>query len=1257
MATGTLVRPQATAPSSTESPPAKTTITAVAAEEEKVVPLSPFVVEDSRDTNRYLAESTLAGTRLRTDLKDIASSISVVTSDFLRDVGATNNQTLLVYTTNTEVGGVSGNYAGVGSTFIDGASEASNFLKPGHNTRVRGLDSADNTRDYFLTDLPWDSYIVDRVDLQRGPNSILFGLGSPAGIINASLERAAFKTGGNVETRLGSFGTVRFSLDYNHVLRKNELALRVAALDDRTKYRQEPAFNHDQRVYAALRWDPRIFGNSAHTSVRANFEHGDVDANRPRVLPPWDRITPFFPTSSPGNSLTTPSPGLNRQTYDPFYTWAAGIIGYSGANVFPGEQKNFWVVQFPGPTIQATANPMFIYAGADQASPSLTIQAGPNTYWGLGVHTDNNQPYRDAGINGFPFGSNIGIGSYNEYAYNYWRANPGSTAFPAADKGFYKQKSLTDTSIFDFFNNLIDGPNKRETQAWDAGNIALEQTLFNNRLGLELVYDRQKYQDRETRNLGDAFISVDIRQNLMVYPWAYPDLVRPNPNAGRAFTGAGRGGVNNANFSDRENIRATAFAEVRAADYLSNPILRSVFGRHLFTGLCSREIYQGESRRWSGYAVDSSYSEAIGNGGWAHGNDPNGDNPSGIYGSRVGGLVNGDVNLDVITYLSGDLRGRPSASGLNLPRITAVQSPSGIYRIPYFDSHWNAVGIDPAAEWVNPTVLAWPGAQPIQIQAENPRNYVGWVSGQFNVLNGTRGDIDQLYTGVGKLRKKTESRGLTWQGYLLGDTIVATVGRRSDSQEQCAGNSTAANEPSRIAQPNPDLAPPTSEDAVSKGTTWGVVVHTPKFLRKKLPFRSNLSLTYSDGRNERVENRYGFNGEALPNTKGRTRDLGVLLSVLDDRLRFKVTRYQTDLQDANLSSVTTEVSTLGNNTYYLYLLEAWGTAGALFDLAGRDGGAEGLEWFWNWAFAAHNGNRDYADPNSTRFKNDPQTQLQTVAVNSWLSQLQPQWWFDAYGFAINVERARAGDWRNAIAGWTPSAGVGTIQAAGRGRINGSWPTGTANNQSKGFEFEIAGQPLKNWNLSINASKTHAAQTALGAGIVTFIEAQHAKLLTPAGDLRLWWAGDSTIRQYYEQNIWSPYQFQSGSNGRMVPEMAPWRVNIVTNYSFERGRLKGANLGLGYRWQDGRIIGYALNAAQTNLDVNKPYWSDRTDWIDMWIGYQRKLSEKLTWRGQLNLQSLGRRPTLVPLSLQPDGTPAAFKIQEGFTWAFTNTLSF
>src|SRR2546430_11725092 len=56
--------------------PPKPEETAASSEEEKTIELSPFEIRSTRDTG-YAATETLAGTRIRTDLKDVASSISV----------------------------------------------------------------------------------------------------------------------------------------------------------------------------------------------------------------------------------------------------------------------------------------------------------------------------------------------------------------------------------------------------------------------------------------------------------------------------------------------------------------------------------------------------------------------------------------------------------------------------------------------------------------------------------------------------------------------------------------------------------------------------------------------------------------------------------------------------------------------------------------------------------------------------------------------------------------------------------------------------------------------------------------------------------------------------------------------------------------------------------------------------------------------------------------------------------------------------
>src|SRR4030095_14639384 len=61
-------------------------------DEEKVITLTPFEVSARPDTG-YGAATTLAGNRLNTELRDLGNSISVITAQFMKDIGATNNET------------------------------------------------------------------------------------------------------------------------------------------------------------------------------------------------------------------------------------------------------------------------------------------------------------------------------------------------------------------------------------------------------------------------------------------------------------------------------------------------------------------------------------------------------------------------------------------------------------------------------------------------------------------------------------------------------------------------------------------------------------------------------------------------------------------------------------------------------------------------------------------------------------------------------------------------------------------------------------------------------------------------------------------------------------------------------------------------------------------------------------------------------------------------------------------------------------
>ncbi|MFO7726138.1 MAG: TonB-dependent receptor plug domain-containing protein, partial [Oceanipulchritudo sp.] len=279
-------------------------------DEGEIIDLSPFVVTGDEDIG-YQATSTLAGTRLRTDLRDIGSSISIVNEELLNDTASTNIEDVLIFTPNTEVGGLGGNFSG-----SQGASpipEQQRDDPSGGITRVRGLAGADLTRDYFLTNVPFDTFNTDRIDIQRGANSALFGLGSPGGIVNASTIRADFLGNrGRIRFETDQWGTQRYTMRYN--LQINDMAaIRVAGLTEDKKYEQKQAFMEDDRVFVA--GTVKLpFGLTARASIEAAERHS---AN-PDYVPPNDGITPWINLGKP--IVETPAFGGNLfRTSDTFF--------------------------------------------------------------------------------------------------------------------------------------------------------------------------------------------------------------------------------------------------------------------------------------------------------------------------------------------------------------------------------------------------------------------------------------------------------------------------------------------------------------------------------------------------------------------------------------------------------------------------------------------------------------------------------------------------------------------------------------------------------------------------------------------------------------------------------------------------------------------------------------------------------------------------------------------------------------------------
>lgn len=250
-----------------EAPPAPSGVTV----------LSPFEVTGTKDVG-YQAGNTLSGSRLNTSLKDTAAAVTVFTPEFLSDFGATSLADLVGYAPNMQVDMLDAS-ADAGTSFLGGSDLRDTRI------RVRGL-SASTALDFFETGIAVDTYNTERIELAGGPNSILFGFGSPGGLVNLMTKRAqlarnrsAFRVQG------GDFGHQRHELDHNQVILPGRVALRLNALRQDSGGWRRWDYTDSARGALSLRVSPW-----AATSLVVNYENGQILSHVTRPMNAFDSL-------------------------------------------------------------------------------------------------------------------------------------------------------------------------------------------------------------------------------------------------------------------------------------------------------------------------------------------------------------------------------------------------------------------------------------------------------------------------------------------------------------------------------------------------------------------------------------------------------------------------------------------------------------------------------------------------------------------------------------------------------------------------------------------------------------------------------------------------------------------------------------------------------------------------------------------------------------------------------------------------------
>ena len=250
---------------------------AASAAEDAAVILNPFVV--STDANKgYYASETLSGTQLKSQVRDLANPITILTEEFMRDIGAVNYEEALEFLPSTQA------FKG------DTSDPESVSSRTGTPFTVRGFRSSSLTNNFFTSRIKVDNFNTETVTQSRGPNSLLFGLGSVGGGLDATNKLGRFNANSHsLDVRFDSEGSKRVSLDINRIIVPKKLALRFAALS--TDQRTPREFQYMRRNSAYLNFTLQPFKGA---TIHLNAETGRIDELNPRPYQAYDSVSAWL---------------------------------------------------------------------------------------------------------------------------------------------------------------------------------------------------------------------------------------------------------------------------------------------------------------------------------------------------------------------------------------------------------------------------------------------------------------------------------------------------------------------------------------------------------------------------------------------------------------------------------------------------------------------------------------------------------------------------------------------------------------------------------------------------------------------------------------------------------------------------------------------------------------------------------------------------------------------------------------------------
>jgi outer membrane receptor for ferric coprogen and ferric-rhodotorulic acid len=244
-------------------------------------------------------------TGLPLELKDTPQTISTLDKEDMTNFGLTSSNEALGLATGINVDQYETNRA--------------TFNSRGFDIQLTQLDGLGMTNSWGTVVGQLDTFLFDKIELVRGANGLLTGVGNASGTINYVRKRPTNEDGGEVNVTFGSWNKKRVALDYNKVLTDDGAwaGRLVVAREDKDSYLRDL---HDKRTTAYGVVDGQIGDNGVLTA-------GITLIDSRQDSPMWGSLTLL---RADGTQIELPSSTSTSQNWTYWNTRSyAGFVEYA----------------------------------------------------------------------------------------------------------------------------------------------------------------------------------------------------------------------------------------------------------------------------------------------------------------------------------------------------------------------------------------------------------------------------------------------------------------------------------------------------------------------------------------------------------------------------------------------------------------------------------------------------------------------------------------------------------------------------------------------------------------------------------------------------------------------------------------------------------------------------------------------------------------------------------------------------------------